>query len=216
MNYIYDITLNLNKNKLYEFYEWKEDDEPEFILKIPIFRVDKETFLDIKNNEITVDKSFLSSIEDKTESYFPNGIGVIRYACIFSYDDNCVAIEFDSEGNNYMKSNISIDEEYEIANSLSDIKYNIVDYKVKKKNKINNNFFTRNEQELLNYISSKIESMKENNENSKLKYLFYELYEEKCDDIEKICNKLINSIKIDNNKFKKLNNILTLSENSKL
>ena len=36
MNYIYDITLNLNKNKLYEFYEWKEDDEPEIILKIPI------------------------------------------------------------------------------------------------------------------------------------------------------------------------------------
>ena len=39
MNYIYDITLNLNK-KLYEFYEWKEEDNPEFILKIPVYKVE--------------------------------------------------------------------------------------------------------------------------------------------------------------------------------
>ena len=44
MNYIYDITLNLNKNNLYEFYEWREDDVPEFILKIPIYKIDKKLF----------------------------------------------------------------------------------------------------------------------------------------------------------------------------
>lgn len=37
MNYIYDITLNFNKNNLYEFYEWRDEDVPEFILKIPVF-----------------------------------------------------------------------------------------------------------------------------------------------------------------------------------
>ena len=35
MEYIYDIVLNFN-DCYYEFYEWKEDDDAEFILKIPI------------------------------------------------------------------------------------------------------------------------------------------------------------------------------------
>ena len=50
MNYIYDITLNFNKSNLYEFYEWCEDDCPEFVLKIPAFKVDNETFKSLKND----------------------------------------------------------------------------------------------------------------------------------------------------------------------
>ena len=48
MNYIYDITLNFNKNNLYEFYEWKEEDDAEFILKIPMFKVSTEDIVNIK------------------------------------------------------------------------------------------------------------------------------------------------------------------------
>ena len=48
MNYIYDITLNFNKNNLYEFYEWKEEDDAEFILKIPMFKVSTEENVNIK------------------------------------------------------------------------------------------------------------------------------------------------------------------------
>lgn len=38
--------------------------------------------------------------------------------------------------------------------------------------------------------------MNKNNESSKLKYIFYEIYNEKCDDIEKVYSKLINITKI--------------------
>ena len=41
MNYIYDITLNFN-NELNNFYEWDEQDNIEFYLKIPIFRVEDD------------------------------------------------------------------------------------------------------------------------------------------------------------------------------
>ena len=42
MNYIYDIVLNFNKKNIYKFFEWREEDEPEFILKIPVFKISIE------------------------------------------------------------------------------------------------------------------------------------------------------------------------------
>ena len=130
MNYIYDITLNLNKNNLYEFYEWREDDVPEFILKIPIYKIDKNAFFDIRNNNIIVDKDFLITIFDKTEVYTEDAISLIRYAALFSDGNNVIGIEFDSSGNSYMKSNLSIDDESEVLEIIKDIKYTLLDYKV--------------------------------------------------------------------------------------
>ena len=216
MNYIYDITLNLNKNNMYEFYEWKEEDSPEFILKIPAYKVDIETFLDIKNNDIIINKSFLQNIEDKTETYTPSSISIIRYACVFISENKAFAIEFDSEGNNYMKSSISIDEENEIIETVKNIKYSIIDYKVKNKYKKINKYTTRKEEELENYLLKKIEYMINNNEVSKLKYIFYELYNEKNDDIDKIYNKLINIIRNSDSKLLKLNEVLDLIDNKKI
>lgn len=212
MNYIYDITLNLSKNNLYEFYEWREVDEPEFILKIPVYKIDKEAFIDFKKNDIIINKKFLESIEDKTESYSPNSIGIIRYASVFINEESAIAIEFDSDGNSYMKSNLSIDEEVEIIEATKQIKYTLIDYKIKQKNKVNNKYLTRYEQELSNSMLKKIEMIKKNNQISKLKYIFYELYNEKIDDTEKIYSKLVNVIKNDTEKVSKLNEILMLSE----
>ena len=58
--------------------------------------------------------------------------------------------------------------------------------------------------------------MKNNCEYSKLKYIFFEIYDEKSDDIEKIYNKLINVAKNDDKKNIKLSNILNLIENRKI
>lgn len=216
MNYIYDITLNFNRENLYEFYEWKEEDNPEFVLKIPLYKVDIETFLSLRNDDIIINKKILSDIEDKTEVYTPNSINIIRYACVFSCDVAALAIEFDSDGNSYMKSNISIDEENEILNCSKLLKYSLIDYKVKNKSKIINKFTTRLESDYEKYMVRKITDMYKNNEYSKLKYIFYEVYNEKLDDIEKIYSKLKNVIISDNNKFYKLRDILLLMENKKI
>ena len=50
----------------------------------------------------------------------------------------------------------------------------------------------------------------------KLKYIFYEIYNEKCDDIEKVYSKLINITKNNDNKFIKLKNLIGLIENKKI
>ena len=182
MNYMYDVTLNLSKNNLYEFYECREEDDPEFILKIPVFRVDKETFIDLKYNNIIISKDFLLKIFDKTEVYTPNSINLIRYAALFSCDESVVGIEFDSDGNNYMKSNISVEEETEIIECSKLLKFTIIDYKVKSKNNIKEKLSTRKEQEEKNFALKKLNDIYQNNEEIKLKYIFYELYNEKLED----------------------------------
>ena len=39
MVYIYDLILNWCRDRKYEFFEWKENDEIEYIKKIPVFKV---------------------------------------------------------------------------------------------------------------------------------------------------------------------------------
>ena len=131
-------------------------------------------------------------------------------------EESAFAIEFDSDGNNYMKSLLSIDEENEIIDESKNIKYSLIDYKIRKKLKRENNFITRKEIEIRKKLIKKVETMKENNELSKLKYIFYEVYNEKIDDIDKIYNKLINLIKNNDYKSLKLNEIMSLIDNRKI
>lgn len=216
MNYIYDITLNLNKNNLYEFYEWREDDVPEFILKIPIYKIDKNAFFDIRNNNIIVDKDFLITIFDKTEVYTEDAISLIRYAALFSDGNNVIGIEFDSSGNSYMKSNLSIDDESEVLEIIKDIKYTLLDYKVKNINNLQIKLLTRKEKEEEEYLLNRVNSMYKDNETEKLKYIFYELYNEKLDNLEKVYSKLINAVKNNESKVKRLLEIISLMENKKI
>ena len=50
MKYVYDILLNFNE-KLYEFYEWMDDDYFDYIKRIGIIKVSKDTLIDIKTNK---------------------------------------------------------------------------------------------------------------------------------------------------------------------
>ena len=170
----------------------------------------------MKYNEVIIDKKILDEIEDKTESYNPNSIDIIRYACIFVCDESAIAIEFDSEGNNYMKSSILIDEENEILEMIVNIKYKVIDYKVKKSSKKTKKILTRNEEVIQKNMFKKIDNMYKNKEFSKLKYIFFEIYDEKIDDMNKIYEKLINLLSYSDEKTKKLNSIINLIEYRKI
>lgn len=115
-----------------------------------------------------------------------------------------------------MKSNLSIEEESETIECVRLMKYSIIDYKVKSKNSNKHRFLTRKELSDEEYATRKINDMYKNNEFTKLKYIFFELYNEKMDDIEKIYNKIINIIKNNDNKLENLNKILNLMENKKI
>ena len=68
--------------RLKEFYEWNLEDDLEHIKKMPIIRIRESLLKDLLTSKIKIDKSFLSKIKYKTESYFHNEIDVIDYAVI--------------------------------------------------------------------------------------------------------------------------------------
>ena len=81
MIYIYDLVLNWSNKKRYEFFEWSNNDEIEYIKKIPIFRIDN--FDEVVNYNFKVNSSFLNKILYKTEVYNNNSIDKVEYCCIF-------------------------------------------------------------------------------------------------------------------------------------
>ena len=156
------------------------------------------------------------TIFDKTEVYTEDAISLIRYAALFSDGNNVIGIEFDSSGNSYMKSNLSIDDESEVLEIIKDIKYTLLDYKVKNINNLQIKLLTRKEKEEEEYLLNSVNSMYKDNETEKLKYIFYELYNEKLDNLEKVYSKLINAVKNNESKVKRLLEIISLMENKKI
>lgn len=207
MNYIYDITLNFNK-ELYNFYEWNNEDNIEFFLKIPVFKVEDTVLIDFVNNDFTVDKKILNCISNKTECYNKKSIKIYKYCAIFTSLKKAVAVVFNEKGDSISKSYLSIEEEDEILEFAKLIKYYLVEYKVNKKNNRRNSFITRNEKDTKSKMLKIINDIYNNKEYNKLKYLFYEVYNERLNDEYKIYIKLIKLIENNSEKLSKIKKIL--------
>ena len=113
MDYIYDIVLNF-QNDYYDFFEWLSTDKVINIKKIPIYLVNKEDHneeeednLNLKYNEITLDKSMLP----KQIKMFLVSSGV-----------EVMGILLDSNGNIIKRSSLLLDEEAEILEEKENIK----------------------------------------------------------------------------------------------
>ena len=63
MNYIYNIKVNL-KNKLYNFYEWDKNDDVITLDRVEVFLVNENTYEDIINMKVKVDKEIKIEIMD--------------------------------------------------------------------------------------------------------------------------------------------------------
>ena len=153
MKYIYDIILNFNE-RLYEFYEWNDNDSIEYIKKIPIFKVSNSVFSDLKNNKVVVNVEFINSIYNKCEVYGNYGIGKIEYACLFCIDDDALAIEFNGQGEVIYISDLYIDEKIDILSYIR--KLNIYNLEYKKINKYKEYLITRKELSMINFIKREI------------------------------------------------------------
>ena len=176
MNYIYDIYLNFNK-EYFDFYEWNDNDNIDLITKIPIFLVKENIFKDILKYEVIFDKEFTLKIKNKTKC---NN----KYITAFIVTDgnNILSIKIDSE---LKYSSIQIEDELDI---LSNINYDYYDLKYKIINKKTSNLKTRKEKEIIN-------SLLKEKDISKLRYIYYECF-----------NKKENNIKIIKSKLKQLTN----------
>ena len=140
MNYIYDIYLNLNET-LYDFFDWNKNDKIIHIKKIPVIKVNEETFKTLTSNQIKVDDELLLQIYSKTEIWNMNG--KINYCSLFSDNNNIIAIEFNKSGKSIKKSFMYIDEELEVLEIINKLNEKIISFEVLNNQK--NVFKTRNQ-----------------------------------------------------------------------
>lgn len=212
MIYTYDILLNWTKDtRLKEFYEWNLEDDLEHIKKIPIIRVKDIMLKSLLTSKIKIDKTFLSKIKDKTESYFHNEIDVIDYAVIVTTSKKSLALELDNEGNVIYKSNLLLDEEEEVLEIGEELIPMDIPYKViGKSNKVS--YLTRKEEEENKFLSREIKKIRQNKEESKLNYLYKEFFIDEGGDFNSKLMILEKEVSKEYNDFHhKLYNLLKLS-----
>lgn len=211
MTYIYDILLNWTDERPYEFYEWKEDDMIEQIKKLPLIKIDSKTFNNLKNNDLVVEYKILDTIYKKTITS-SNRIEVfLDYVSLFTDGKDVIAAEFDKKGKSLMKSTLLLDEMEEVLEISKKLKITNFNYKVIKSNKYNFNN-TRLESEYKRLIIKELNKIKSNKNIDKLRYLYYEWFNEINSNFNYMYNRLRNVLSLDwDDRHFQLYNLIKLS-----
>lgn len=188
MNYIYDILLNFN-DILYDFYDWNINDNILHIRKIPLIQISKKQLNDIKENEVEFDIEFLEKIKNKTEYFVGRNIKILKNACLFTDGMDVIALNIEKHSK---CSSLLIEEELDILEDIryrkQEIKYNII----KKRNSLG--LKTRKQYEKEKMVLKSLKELKNENNLSKMKYIYYECFNEKENNSEIILKKLYDSI----------------------
>lgn len=192
MNYIYDILVNFNEFP-YDFYDWNHDDPIEHIRKMPLFKVSSDKFLELKNADIVITEEWMEKIQNKTEVFQSKGVDKIAYAALFTDAMEVLAIEFNHQGKSIGKSRLLVDEESEVLEVADRIQHTILDYSIIKTNK-SDELKTRREIEISEYLSHQIKILEQENV-EKLKYLYYECFNQKEEDKHKIVKSIEKRLK---------------------
>lgn len=193
MNYIYDIILNFNE-QIYDFYEWNKSDNLTHIRKTPLIRVNSKDLYNIENNFVKFSEDLFSRIKSKTEIFSGRTIKNID-SCIFSDGSSVIAVKFKND--KYYFSKLIIEEELEVIEVTTRMKEMNIEYEIIKKR--SNSLKTRKELEIENYVKRELNKLEKNNEEEKLKYLFFECFGKKEYDIKKLydeANKIYGILKL--------------------
>lgn len=211
MTYIYDILLNfIDGSRIVEFFEWDRKDVIEHIKRIPLIRVKDNIFFDLISSDITVSKSFLSMIKNKTSFFSENRS---EYIILISNIERAYALEFNNNGKIICKSSLLIDEEEEVVAFAKSLPITNIDYTA---NKIeyNNTFYTRQEERNRRLVLKEIENAYTVNNYEKLKYMYEECFNEKGINYDEMYKKLVTSLD-QSQCLKKLNFIFKLTNKKK-
>ena len=183
MNYIYDVLANFN-NYFYEFFDWNIDDDIVHIKKLPILRVSYDFFSKVKYHDVVVSKDLLDLIYRKTD-FFKINKNIYSYVCAFCDGNEAIIVNFGSDGGILGRSSFLIDEENEVLDlceclDVSD--FNIVDFKKCDYSVLK----TRKEISDCSYFLNEIKNMS----SDKLKYLYFECFDEFENNVQKIFDRI--------------------------
>ena len=190
MNFYYEIKLNFNDDKLFNFYEWSVDDKLDHIKKIPLVKVKSNVFRDIYSYNFKVNEDFLELINGRTMSKDGNNL---ESACIFCDTKNCIAIEFDNTGKSISRSSLLLEDENNICEISYSIKYHNLNLEKLEKITIPSEF--RQETYIKKIITKEILELCKNDNINKLKYLYYEWFGKLEENKDTIIKHMLNDIK---------------------
>lgn len=210
MNYVYDILLNFNE-RFYDFYDWNVRDLIDHMRKIPIFKVSKNVLEDFLNYDIKIEKEFLDKVQDKAEIFWGRKVKNISYA--FLLTDCKKVIGFKLKDNQLLISDLLLDEE-EVALEMVPL-LNETKILYSKKNIFNKqNFKTRKEEDLEKNLKKALIHLEDEQNIERLKYIYYECFNQKENEKEKIIKDFEKKLNEDFINFsKKLQYFLKLTEN---
>lgn len=200
MNYIYDIVLNF-QNNYYQFFEWNRTDKIKNISKIIVYHIKDEDLINLTYNDIIVNNEFLETLKEDNKKYK-------KIMCLVSNTKQTIGLLFSTDGTLLKRSSLLFEEESEVNNFARDLPLTKITYQ---KNEplapINALRIEIEKKDVL------IQYIKETNDITTLKYLYYEYFKEECLDTTKIKTILLNIIEeewnLNKNNLYKTINILT-------
>jgi len=175
MDYIYDIILNFNKN-LYEFFEWKSNDNVINVRKIPVLKVDNDIYLDLRKNNVQVSEETLNSLKKSFSLYNERIEGNV--ICLITNGTSAFGVMFNNLGWLIKRSSMLFDEENEVISEFENINKVKFDFVVNEKKKLTN--ISRIVEEKKEYVKEFLSSVENN---ATLKYIYYDYYEKEAKDI---------------------------------
>lgn len=187
MNYIYDIILNFNE-EFYDFYEWNNNDNVINVRKIPVLKVDENTYVSLRNNKIQVSMETIDSLKKNFSLYNEKIEGNI--ICLITNGMSAFGVMFNNNGYLIKRSGMLFDEEEEVIDESENIKEVKIDFIKNEKQKSNN--ISRIVKEKQKFIKDYISSL---DDELTLKYIYYDYFEkeENKNNIKEILLSEINS-----------------------
>ncbi|MBQ2873567.1 MAG: hypothetical protein IJE89_06195 [Bacilli bacterium] len=183
MDYIYDIVLNF-QNEYYDFFEWKNTDKVINIKKIPVYLVNDNNYLDLKYNEVILDREEL-----------PHSIKMF----LVTNGREVLGLLLDKEGRIIKKSSLLFEEADEVLEEKETIKTLPLKYKKNiTKPHISYSRLYLEKRKFLQKYFSKIDI---NQDEYLLKYIYYDIFKKEEDNINKVYKELKSLINININKI---------------
>jgi len=182
VNYYYDVVLNFDLENVWQFYEWEEDDYFTYVKKIPLFRVEHEVLRDFLNYHIRVSNSFVLEIAHKT--VVRNSSEDIYGAFLMSDSKNTLAVLLNEQGDVLALSKLMIADDNNVNEFLYTVKKTVIPYE--KKEIRNQRTVMRQEEKVKKFISIELNTLLEEKNMEKLRYLYYEWFGIFESDLEKM------------------------------
>ena len=172
MDYIYDIVLNFQK-EYYDFYEWKATDKIINIKKILVYITNDQDYLNLKYNEVVLDKSIL-----------PKQIKMF----LVTNGKEVMALLLDNNGKIIKKSSLLFDEAEEVWEEKESIKELPLKYQ---KNIVTPHIsYSRIHIEKRKFLENYLLKLDIKKDEYLLNYIYYDIFNKEEENINKIYKEL--------------------------